>query len=289
LRCLRLGYQTRASRYRCSFVISSWAKRICNCSGSSAWAVTRWPPACANSSPSAAPGGAAPPTCCVSAPIAATSASRGAAPGGPKIPARLPVACGARRCSCERSASRLPSAAKAAPEAGLSEYVGPRKQPSARASSVRDHGPRVGTTSAGIGRAGDVCETTARGKTRGRSAGWIVRRCRNADPVHEQWSDTMINHHRECRPSSTTRTRPFSAGICGFRKRWPQTNRNRSLPSVVVRPTASTRARSRCRRPADIATRSIFAMWPDNLACSAGANRPIIERPAGKIPAEAGG
>ena len=79
---------------------------------------TRWPPACASSWPSAAPGGAAPPTCCVSAPIAATTASRGVAPAGPKIPARLPAACAARRRSCERSASRLPSAVKAAPEAG---------------------------------------------------------------------------------------------------------------------------------------------------------------------------
>jgi hypothetical protein len=45
-------------------------------------------------------GSVAPPICCGSAPIAATTASRGLGPAGPKIPARLPAACGARRHSC---------------------------------------------------------------------------------------------------------------------------------------------------------------------------------------------
>src|SRR5262245_2535809 len=95
---------------------------------------TRWRPACARSWPRTAVGRAAPPTCCVRAPISPVMASW--SPTGPQIRARSPAACAAPRPFYGRSASRSPSVARAAPVAELSECAGSSKKPSAPSAPV---------------------------------------------------------------------------------------------------------------------------------------------------------
>jgi hypothetical protein len=88
---------------------------------------TRWPPACANLWPSAAPGRAAPSTCCGSALIASVTMLLRAAPTGPTIPGRSRAASGARRRFCGPWASTFPLVVKAVPEAGSSGSYDVRK------------------------------------------------------------------------------------------------------------------------------------------------------------------
>ena len=116
---------------------------------------TRSPRACGRSWRSAAPGPGPPPTFCVLAPTAGLVGHRGTEPAGPKIRARSPGACAARKPSCGHWASTSRSAVEAARAAGSSGCVRIRKY-----RLHRQHRPRPPPPSSErpTPRANDVCE-----------------------------------------------------------------------------------------------------------------------------------